>query len=87
MTEKTEKIFKRILSESFARNEKLTRYLPLTIKSWKDVALSEALISAITNNPMIANFPTDLQNDDIFRFFLKLNVSNSQRPNIPLQWN
>jgi hypothetical protein len=53
MTEKMEKIFKRILSESFAHSEKLTRYLPLTIKSWKDVALSEALISAITNDPMI----------------------------------
>ena len=43
-----------------ARNAKLTSYLPLTIKSWKDVALSEALISAITNDPMIkqALFPS-----------------------------
>ena len=60
MMEKTEKIFKRILSESFAHNKNLTRYLPLTIKSWKDVALSEALISAITNDLMIkqALFPS-----------------------------
>ena len=38
----------------------LTSYLLLTIKSWKDVALSEALISAITNDPMIkqALFPS-----------------------------
>jgi len=54
MIEKTEEMFfKRISSQSFAHNTKLTSYLPLTIKSWKDVALSEALISAITNDPMI----------------------------------
>jgi len=48
------------LSQSFARNAKLTSYLLLTIKSWKDVALSEALISVITNNLMIkqALFPS-----------------------------
>jgi len=61
MEKMEEKIFKRILSQSFARNEKLTSYLSLTIKSWKDVALSETFISAITNDgPMIkqALFPS-----------------------------
>jgi hypothetical protein len=60
MMEKTEMFFKRISSQYFACNVKLTSYLPLTIKSWKDVALSEALISAITNDPMIkqALFPS-----------------------------
>jgi hypothetical protein len=59
--EKTEEmIFKRILSQSFACNLKPTSYLPLTINGWKDVALSEALISAITNDLMIkqALFPS-----------------------------
>jgi len=63
-----------------ARNAKLTSYLPLTIKSWKDVALSEALISAITNDPMIkqALFPSP-----------GLNVSGSKgggKPKTDFHW-